>query len=128
MDVPGQYPKRPHPKTENQAADNRGPQDCRFDGQLDQAQVLEQVDPHTADKDCRQHELQNRHIHQAQGTNLLVVSQHLPPLQKKAKQNPGNQTVKKLIRSFFTSRYKRLALTIPPMKKQNSAMNPLTAS
>jgi hypothetical protein len=128
MDVPGQYPKRPHPKTENQAADNRGSQNSRFDGQLDQAQILEQVDPHTADKDCRQHKLQNRHIHQTQGTNLLIVSQHLPPLQKKAEQNSGNQTVKKLTGHFLPPWYKRLALTIPPMKKQNSAMNPLTAS
>jgi hypothetical protein len=49
-------------------------------------------------------------------------------LQKKAKQNPGNQTVNELTRHFLPPRYKRLALTIPPMKKQNSAMNPLTAS
>jgi hypothetical protein len=49
-------------------------------------------------------------------------------LQKKAKQNPGSQAVNKLIRHLLPPRYKRLALTIPPMKKQKRAINPLTAS
>jgi hypothetical protein len=55
---------------------------------------------------------------------LLIVPQHLPPLQKKAKQDSGNQTVKKLIRSFFTSLVQEIGAHHPADEKAKQRDEP----
>ena len=108
-------------QSEYDAADDVCTQNGGLDRQLDQAEVKQQVGTHHGDDDAGQHELDDGHVLQQQGAQLLVVAQYPPLLQQKTKQNTGDQAIEQ-ITHWSPPPYSIRAIIIPPIKKHANEM------
>ena len=91
---PGTVTEQSPSQTENEPAQDVASQDCGFYGELDQAQIQEQIDTDHADQDARQHKFYDGHVQETERSDLFVVTDDPGLLQKETEEYAGHKTVK----------------------------------
>lgn len=79
--------------SEDKAAQDIASQNRGFYGELDQTKIQEEINTDHTDQDAREHEFDDGHIQESEGTDLLVVSNDPGLLHKEAKEYAGYKTV-----------------------------------
>ena len=77
--------------TEQGAADQIRSDESSFYLERDDTEADEQVDANHSNNDGREHELEDRHVSEQHGANLLFKSQHTSLLQQDAKNDSSSE-------------------------------------